>query len=80
MLQLVNVSDYRDQYLHLFWILLLDKSKPECDYYSEHEGVKILHCETSKYGFGVVDRYLESLLRMMELGAAISGGKLLKIS
>eukprot|EP00906_Rhabdomonas_costata_P038796 RCo054904 len=59
------------------YAIINDKDKSHCTHYQQHEGVTFLTWDTKRYGFGVVDRYLGSLLKMTELSAALSGAKVI---
>ena len=47
------------------------------DFFTDHEGVHLFSWQPSDYGFGVMDRYLECLLRCTHLAAALSHCKVL---
>ena len=54
-----------------------NKPQPVRDFFAHHEGVHLFSWQPSKYGFGVMDRYLECLLRCTNLAAALSQCKVL---
>jgi len=53
------------------------KPQPVRDFFTHHEGVHLFSWQALKYGFGVMDRYLECLLRCTHLAAALSQCKVL---
>eukprot|EP00668_Euglena_longa_P001367 GGOE01001620.1.p1 GENE.GGOE01001620.1~~GGOE01001620.1.p1 ORF type:complete len:1871 (-),score=629.58 GGOE01001620.1:50-5662(-) len=65
---------------NLAYAIINDKSSAHCGYYDQHEGVKFLTWPTSEYGYGVMDRYLDSLLNMTDTSAALSGAKIILFS
>ena len=62
---------------NLAYAIIADKSPSHCAYYDQHEGVKILTWDSSLYGHGVMDRYMDSILCMTDTSAALSGAKLI---
>eukprot|EP00668_Euglena_longa_P030596 GGOE01038186.1.p1 GENE.GGOE01038186.1~~GGOE01038186.1.p1 ORF type:complete len:2315 (+),score=765.90 GGOE01038186.1:746-6946(+) len=54
-----------------------DKPQPVRDFYNHHEGVHLFSWQAGKYGYGVMDRYLECLLRCTHLAASLSQCKVL---
>eukprot|EP01007_Sphenomonas_quadrangularis_P000709 NODE_155_length_1968_cov_109.811881_g114_i0.p1 GENE.NODE_155_length_1968_cov_109.811881_g114_i0~~NODE_155_length_1968_cov_109.811881_g114_i0.p1 ORF type:complete len:498 (+),score=228.13 NODE_155_length_1968_cov_109.811881_g114_i0:48-1496(+) len=61
----------------LAYAIIPDKRDVHTEYYATHEGVQFLSWDTGKYGFGVMDRYLDCLLRLTDVGAALSSAKVL---
>eukprot|EP00667_Euglena_gracilis_P000041 EG_transcript_41 len=53
------------------------KPQPVREFFTHHEGVHLFSWQASKYGYGVMDRYLECLLRCTHLAAALSQCKVL---
>ena len=54
-------------------------NKPQVvrDFFTDHEGVHLFSWQPAMHGFGVMDRYLECLLRCTHLAAALSQCKVL---
>ena len=62
------------------YAVIANKAESERDFFDNHEGLKFFSWEPSKHGFGVMDRYLEGLLRCTHLAAALSQCKVLLFS
>eukprot|EP00658_Telonema_sp_P-2_P056523 TRINITY_DN4497_c0_g1_i4.p1 TRINITY_DN4497_c0_g1~~TRINITY_DN4497_c0_g1_i4.p1 ORF type:complete len:522 (-),score=109.32 TRINITY_DN4497_c0_g1_i4:18-1583(-) len=56
------LNDLGDLQEHpLAYAIINDKTKEECDYFRQHEGVQFLSFDSKAHGFGAADRYLYAL-------------------
>lgn len=53
------------------------QQRSHVEYYSDHEGVEMLTWKSAQHGFGIMDRYMESILRMTNISAALSCAKVI---
>ena len=57
--------------------VVADRPPPVKDFFAHHEGVHLFSWEPERHGYGVMDRYLEGVLRCTHLAAALSQCKVL---
>eukprot|EP00996_Jenningsia_fusiforme_P001076 NODE_1983_length_1338_cov_24.354538_g1800_i0.p1 GENE.NODE_1983_length_1338_cov_24.354538_g1800_i0~~NODE_1983_length_1338_cov_24.354538_g1800_i0.p1 ORF type:complete len:282 (-),score=41.02 NODE_1983_length_1338_cov_24.354538_g1800_i0:302-1147(-) len=76
----ISMKDHSPKTDILAYAIMPDQTVSFCHYYDKHEGVKVLTWEFKAYGFGVADRFMETLLDMTETGAALSNSKIIFLS
>eukprot|EP01002_Notosolenus_urceolatus_P014485 NODE_602_length_1929_cov_4.713298_g481_i0.p1 GENE.NODE_602_length_1929_cov_4.713298_g481_i0~~NODE_602_length_1929_cov_4.713298_g481_i0.p1 ORF type:complete len:396 (+),score=116.72 NODE_602_length_1929_cov_4.713298_g481_i0:560-1747(+) len=59
----------------LAYAIIPDKKQVHKEYYATHEGVQFFSWDSSRYGFGMMDRFLDCILRMSDPGAALAFSK-----
>eukprot|EP01013_Petalomonas_cantuscygni_P043467 TRINITY_DN822_c0_g1_i2.p1 TRINITY_DN822_c0_g1~~TRINITY_DN822_c0_g1_i2.p1 ORF type:complete len:2832 (-),score=666.76 TRINITY_DN822_c0_g1_i2:674-9169(-) len=72
-----DVMTMKDFEEPLGYAIINDKPTVHVQYFRKHEGVEMLTWCTKAYGFGVADRYMEGILRLSDVGAALSHSRVI---